>query len=98
MLEAAVGILAQAAGDDPLDLARQRRDLGWGLRLLVEDGRQSREGGLAAEGAPPGKHLVEDGAEAENVRARVQLPAFRLLRRHVAEGADDGALYGLGAG
>src|SRR2546428_10237892 len=42
------------------------------------------------EGAPSGDHLVEQRAEGEDVRPRVQLLAFRLLGRHIGHGSNDG--------
>ena len=38
------------------------------------------------------RHLVEQGAECEDVGARVRLPAFELLGGHVLQRPEDGAL------
>ena len=43
---------------------------------------------VAVEGAAAGHHLVEHGAEREDVGARVGRPAFELLGRHVLERAE----------
>ena len=40
----------------------------------------------------PGQHLVEHGAEREDVGARIGVLAFELLRRHVLERAEDRSL------
>ena len=42
----------------------------------------------------PVRHLVEDGAEREDIGARVERPALELLGRHVLQRADDRALGG----
>jgi hypothetical protein len=44
---------------------------------------------LALECPLPGGHLVDDRAEREEVRARIRLFAFDLLRRHVLKRAED---------
>ena len=49
----------------------------------VEDERRGRGG----KGSEPRRHLVEHDAEREQIRARVELLAPRLLRRHVQDGA-----------
>ena len=36
----------------------------------------------------PGRHLVEHGAEGEQIGALVEFFAARLLRRHVGDGAE----------
>jgi len=40
-------------------------------------------------------HLVQHGAETENVRARIELQSLRLLRRKVRDRAEDGPLSSL---
>lgn len=57
---------------------------------------------LALEGALTHRHLVEDGAESKNVRAKVGFFAFDLFGSHVLNGADNTAgsgqrAYGRGA-
>jgi hypothetical protein len=44
------------------------------------------------ESTASGDHFVQDQAEAEDIGARVGLPALELLRRHVLERADNEAL------
>ena len=65
-----------------------------GLRLLAQDGGERRHLGFAAEGLTAGEHLVEERAEGENVRPRVDRFALGLFRRHVGHGPDDEALLG----
>ena len=62
----------------------------------MEDRVDDRGGRAAFEGAAGGQHLVEHDAEREDVGARIQRVAERLLRRHVQDGADGGAQAGQG--
>ncbi len=55
---------------------------------------RDRHGGVAGEGRPPDRHLVEDDAERVDVAAGVDALAFGLLGREVRGRAHDGA--GLG--
>ena len=48
----------------------------------------------AAERPPAREHLVEDGAEREDVGPRIHRPPFRLLGRHVGGRAHDNARLG----
>jgi hypothetical protein len=48
---------------------------------------QFRDSGVALERAPAADHLVEHGAEREDVAAAVHLEAPYLFRRHVPDGA-----------
>ena len=60
--------------------------------LLEDDLEQDGHEVLALEGRLAGEALVEDAAEREDVRARVDVrSAVRLLRRHVRGRADHGA-------
>ncbi len=47
-------------------------------------------GSGAVEGQAAGGHLIEDGAEAEEIGARIDFFAAGLLGRHVGDGADGG--------
>jgi hypothetical protein len=64
-------------------------------RLLAQDCRHRLGARVAAEGAPARQHLVEHGAEREDVGAMVGDAAPHLLRRHVADRPQNRA--GLGA-
>ena len=65
-----------------------------GLRRVAETGVRPRiaanitGGGRTRERDLPGRHLVEHGAEAEEIAARVERLGPGLLRRHVADGAE----------
>ena len=85
-------VLGQAALDDPAERGGQpRRRLEERLGLLPDDGGERLRGRVALEGLPPRGHLVEDRAERELVGAEVHRPSRRLLGRHVADRAEDGA-------
>lgn len=93
MLGAASAVFAQAAGDGPLQIAR---DLGAERRrFFAQDRRQRGHGRLPLEGTAAGDHFVQQRAEAEDVGAGVYLAALGLFRGHVADCAEDGALLGL---
>ncbi len=63
-------------------------------RSVAQDGAESGDGGLSAEGALAGGHLVEHDAQGEDVRARVDFLALRLLGRHVGRGSQHASLAG----
>ena len=80
-----------------LDHARQRRGdrrIGGAQlrRVVLEDGTQRLDGGLALERALAADHFVQHGAEAEDVAAMIGGLAAHLLGRHVSGGAEDHAL------
>jgi len=52
-------------------------------RGTIEDGFKDDAGGVAAKGKGSGRHFVEDGAEREEVRARVEFFAADLLGGHI---------------
>jgi hypothetical protein len=85
-------VLGEAALDDPLQLAGRvavpRTDRG---RLVVQQGRDCGGSRAPLEGALARRHLVEQRPQGELVRAEVSRLAARLLRRHVAHRAEDGA-------
>ena len=61
-------------------------------RLAFENRRHGARGTAAIERRTAGDHLVDDGAEGEDVAAVIGLPPFDLLRGHVSNGSNDGAL------
>ena len=94
-LEALRRFLAEAPQDRPLEIVRQRRnERARESRLTLHHGRQRLGRCLASEGALARGHLVQQCAEAEDVRARVHWSARCLFRRHVRECAH--ALPGFG--
>ena len=89
-------VLLQAVPDDAVE---RRRHVGAGApaelgRILPQDRRHRLGRRVAPERAPAGEHLVEHGAEREQVRARVDRLAAHLLRRHVADRAEHDAGVG----
>src|SRR6266508_3892703 len=88
---ALVGVLREAAFDDP---AKRRRGPGIdaldGLRLVLDDGRQSLGSRVALERALARGHLVEDRAQRKLVGTEIDRLPARLLGRHVADGPHHG--------
>ena len=60
----------------------------------LEDRHADLREALAREGQGAGHHVVEERAQAEDVRARVQLLPAHLLGRHVQHRADQHAVLG----
>ncbi len=87
-----VAILLERLRDDPIELRRHRRVHARGRRGLARQQRlERRDRRGAGERQRPGRHLVQHDAEREDVGARVQFVAPRLLRRHVRHGPQRGA-------
>ena len=92
-LVALLGVLLEAARDDPAEMAGQAdSDGGHRGRRVLQDRRDHRDGRVAGERPLAGGHLVEDGAHREDVGARIDALALGLLGRHVGRGAEDFAL------
>ena len=96
-LVAVLGPLLERA----LDHARERlRDVVAQLAhrawRVLQDRRQHRHVGVAAERPLAGRHLVEQDPEREDVGAVVERQALRLLRRHVGDRAHDAPVLGDG--
>jgi hypothetical protein len=86
---AAVGVLGEATLDDPAQWLRGLRVvLADRVRFLVENRRESVDRRLLRERPSTGRHLVKDGSEGELVRSVVDGLAGRLLRGHIAHGAE----------
>jgi hypothetical protein len=86
--------LAQAAGDDPLQLLGQSgSDFAERLRLLIQNCRQGGHAGRGAKGPLAAQHLVKQHAEREDIRTRIHFSTFRLLGRHVRRAAHYHALF-----
>ena len=92
-LDALLGILGQARLDQSVEGRRRHRaharDRG---RLALQDRGDQRRVALGFERLLAGGHLVEDGAEGEQVGASVGLLPLELLGRHVLERAHHRAL------
>ncbi len=94
---ALAGVLGQALHADRVQVSRHLRiALSGRQRSFSNDGEQRVEVGFAQQRRPAGEQLVEDGAQAVNVRGGGQpLPGGAgLFRGHVRGRADDG--LGLG--
>ena len=88
-------ILRECALDDRVHVCRRVGPrVPHGRRLIAQDRRDYADVRGAAEGASSGEHLVQDGAERENVGPGVDRATFRLLRRHVGGRAHDNARLG----
>ena len=91
-LEPPLGVLLDAAPHDALVL---RRHVPWQLRDVVAHHAADRVDRAAGDERIPSRdRLVEDAAEGEDVGGRERGLAAELLRRHVAERADDRRLVG----
>ncbi len=89
-LPAGLRLLHQTNSDDSIQGRRAHRlDLRDRLRLGGHDGRDERRLARARERFLPGRHLVENRPEREDVRPRVGVLAFELFRRHVLERPQD---------
>jgi hypothetical protein len=90
---ARVGILREHPRHEIGESARHLRpQLGDPRRILEDDLREDREQVLAGERRAPGQALEQHAPEREHVRARIdRMAAARLLRCHVAGGAEHGA-------
>ena len=92
-LPAVLGVLGQAGAHDPVERGRRHRgDLRDLRRLVAQDRRDERRLRRAGEGLPARRHLEENGAQSEDVRPRVRVPALQLLGRHVLKRPEDRAL------
>jgi hypothetical protein len=65
---------------------------------VVENGGDHAGPAPALEGAMPGDHFVQHGAEGKDVGAAIDLFAFELFRRDVVECPDESAIACQAAG
>ena len=77
------------------DSRPERRQL---RHRLVENSVHRVEAGVPAKRRAPGEHLVQQHAETEHVAAMIDLPAARLLGRHVGDRAEHQPGIGVGLG
>ena len=95
LLPAVVRILGEALLDDAIEAGRnavaKRRQR---LRIVRQDGRHEARATASCERRPAGAHLVENHPQRKDVRARIRVAAFDLLRRHIRDGAEHRALLG----
>ena len=94
-MPAIVGVLGEAPFQDPIKRRRRerlaRRNRWW---LAFEDRCNQTRLALALECLLACRHLIDDCAKGEDIRACVGLFAFELFGRHVLERAEDRALSG----
>src|SRR5579859_4869394 len=91
MLVAEIAVFLKALGDDAFEFWREI-----GIQAhrrggsCVENGLEDDARAFTAEGKSACRHLVEDGAEREQVSASVEFLGADLLGRHIGDGADGG--------
>ena len=94
-LVAVARVLLQAAAENSRQMRRQvRAQLRNRRGLVAQDRGDHVHRARAVERTFAGQHLIEHDAEREDVGPRVDLPAARLLGRHVGHRAEDLALPG----
>src|SRR5208282_4610246 len=88
-LVAQVAILLQQLVDALLELGwKCRVELNGWSRVPLEYGIEDHGGCVAGERQRAGRHLIEDGAEREQISARIECFSACLFRRHVSNGAN----------
>ena len=85
-------LLRQTPLDDRPEFEGDFRRQWW--RRLAEDCRTHLEPGLPLEGAHACRQLIEHDPECPYIAARCRGVAAQSLRRHVRQGAHDGARFG----
>src|SRR5262249_12749243 len=89
------GILRKASSNDALEARRrERRHLGDGPRLVLQDRGDERSWCSAIERATTRGHLVEDAPERPEIASAIRLTPLELLRSHVLERAYQRAFRG----
>src|SRR5271167_2785916 len=92
---ALVGVLGQAAPYGLVQTWRRTRTYRRkAIRLLIQNGPQHAELGLAIEGAPPSHHLIEHTTKTENIGSRIRFRALQNFGRHVLERTHHSSLLG----
>ena len=93
------GVLLEGLANDTSEMPWQVVvQLGDRRRVIPDDRGHHRQLGVAAERPTPGRHLVEQDAERENVGAVIDRLTFRLFRRHVGYRAQNPAFLSCRAG
>src|SRR5260370_1796971 len=86
-LDALLAILREASANQAIQRGRgkrlRRRD---GLWFVFQDGGNDAGLALAVERVISGDHLIQHGAEGEQIATRVRFFSLQLLRRHVLHG------------
>ena len=87
-LKALGRILLHAVADDALQSEWNGGIAARPLRIVFQNRTHRFGGRLAVERAPSAEHLVDDGAQAEDIGPVIGRGAAHLLGRHVADGAE----------
>ena len=88
MLVTQITILLERSVDNSFEFRRHVGIQAHGrYRSSVQHGIEDHPGGIPAERECSSSHLVQQHAEREQIRARIEFPAPHLLWRHVGDGA-----------
>ncbi len=94
-LETIVGFVIERPADDPRQVRPDHGvDLLWIRVASLDDQFYDLVGILAGKRELSGGQPVQDRADGENVRAKVQLAAFQQLRRHMGRRSKNGSGHG----
>src|SRR5262245_7354050 len=84
--------LREALPDDSVEHRRREQSYREWLWVALQNRGGDARLALSFKSAPAGNHLVEHGAEREDVAARICLLTLELFRRHVGQRSENGTI------